>query len=104
VSIVTVIDRATKRVVTGPDIHARGIAEDDSVFDEIVPKITAAPGGAPPGGREGGTGVAPASICARRNWPAVRAAQAARSCPASGAAWALRCLHHARVLELGQGL
>ena len=42
VSIVTVIDRATKRVVTGPDIHARGIAEDDSVFDEIVPKITAA--------------------------------------------------------------
>ena len=30
VSIVTVIDRATKRVVTGPDIHARGIAEDDS--------------------------------------------------------------------------
>ncbi|MFC2662352.1 MAG: hypothetical protein ACFNYI_04295, partial [Eubacterium sp.] len=34
VSIVTVIDRATKRVVTGPDIHARGIAEDDSVFDE----------------------------------------------------------------------
>ena len=42
VSIVTVIDRATKRVVTGPDIHARGIAEDDSVFDEITPKITAA--------------------------------------------------------------
>ena len=42
VSIVTVIDRATKRVVTGPDIHARGIAEDDAVFDEIVPKITAA--------------------------------------------------------------
>ena len=42
VSIVTAIDRATKRVVTGPDIHARGIAEDDAVFDEIVPKITAA--------------------------------------------------------------
>ena len=42
VSIVTVIDRATKRVVTGPDIHARGIAEDDSVFDEITPKIPAA--------------------------------------------------------------
>ncbi|MFC6353221.1 ribonuclease J [Rothia nasimurium] len=42
VSIVTVVDRATKRVVTGPDIHARGIAEDDSVFDDITPKITAA--------------------------------------------------------------
>ncbi|WP_278579811.1 ribonuclease J [Rothia aeria] len=42
VSVVSVIDRATKRVVTGPDVHARGIAEDDSVFDEITPKITAA--------------------------------------------------------------
>ena len=42
VSVVSVIDRAAKRVVTGPDIHARGIAEDDSVFDEITPKITAA--------------------------------------------------------------
>ena len=42
VSVVSVIDRAAKRVVTGPDVHARGIAEDDSVFDEITPKITAA--------------------------------------------------------------
>lgn len=42
VSVVTVIDRATKRVVTGPDVHARGIAENDSVFDEITPKITTA--------------------------------------------------------------
>jgi ribonuclease J len=42
ISIVTVIDRDTKRVVTGPDVHARGVAEDDSVFDDITPKITAA--------------------------------------------------------------
>ena len=42
VSVVSVIDRAAKRVVTGPDVHARGIAEADSVFDEITPKITAA--------------------------------------------------------------
>lgn len=42
VSVVSVIDRAAKRVVTGPDVHARGIAEDDSVFDEITPKITTA--------------------------------------------------------------
>ena len=42
VSVVSVIDRAAKRVVTGPDVHARGIAEDDSVFAEITPKITAA--------------------------------------------------------------
>ena len=42
VSIVLVIDRKSKTVVTGPDVHARGVAEDDRVFDEIKPKITAA--------------------------------------------------------------
>lgn len=42
VSIVTVIDRATQRVVAGPDIHARGVAEDDSVFKSITPKISSA--------------------------------------------------------------
>lgn len=42
VSIVTVVDRKAKRVIAGPDIHARGVAEDDSVFKEITPKITTA--------------------------------------------------------------
>ncbi|KAA9393600.1 ribonuclease J [Kocuria coralli] len=42
ISVVTVIDRQNKRVVNGPDIHARGVAEDDRVFDDIVPKITGA--------------------------------------------------------------
>ncbi|MFW0108221.1 ribonuclease J [Rothia sp. P7181] len=42
VSVVAVIDREAKRVVFGPDIHARGVAEDDSVFEDIAPKITAA--------------------------------------------------------------
>ena len=42
VSIVVVIDRKSKSVVTGPDVHARGVAENDRVFDEIKPKITAA--------------------------------------------------------------
>jgi ribonuclease J len=29
-------------VVSGPTIHARGVAEDDSVFDAILPEIIAA--------------------------------------------------------------
>ena len=42
VSIIVVVDAATGRIITGPEIHARGIAEDDSVFDDVVPKIVAA--------------------------------------------------------------
>jgi len=42
ISIVTVINRSTGKVVSGPEIHARGVAEDDDVFDEIIPKINAA--------------------------------------------------------------
>lgn len=42
ISIVTVVNRTTGKIVTGPEIHARGVAEDDSVFDEIIPKINAA--------------------------------------------------------------
>ena len=43
VSIVTVIDRATKTCGNRATIFMpAGIAEDDSVFDEITPKITAA--------------------------------------------------------------
>jgi len=42
ISIITVINRTTGKVVSGPEIHARGVAEDDSVFDDIIPKINAA--------------------------------------------------------------
>ncbi len=42
ISIVTVVNRTTGKIVSGPEIHARGVAEEDSVFDEIVPKINAA--------------------------------------------------------------
>ncbi|MCK3768365.1 ribonuclease J [Microbacterium aerolatum] len=42
VSIIVVVDAATGQIITGPEIHARGIAEDDSVFDDVVPKIVAA--------------------------------------------------------------
>lgn len=42
ISIITVVNRSTGKIVSGPDIHARGFAEDDSVFDEIKPKISTA--------------------------------------------------------------
>ncbi|MCZ2403567.1 ribonuclease J [Paenarthrobacter sp. Z7-10] len=42
ISIITVVNRTTGKIVSGPEIHARGVAEDDSVFDEIKPKIEAA--------------------------------------------------------------
>lgn len=42
ISIITVVNRNTGMIVSGPEIHARGVAEDDSVFDEIKPKIAAA--------------------------------------------------------------
>ena len=42
VSVISVVNRQTGKIVSGPDIHARGVAEDDSVFDEIKPKIAQA--------------------------------------------------------------
>ncbi|KRA22438.1 ribonuclease [Microbacterium sp. Root61] len=42
ISVIVVVDAATGRVISGPEIHARGVAEDDSVFDAVKPKIAAA--------------------------------------------------------------
>ncbi|MFC7790262.1 ribonuclease J [Microbacterium sp. MAHUQ-60] len=42
VSVIIVVDSTTGQVVSGPEIHARGVAEDDRVFDDVVPKIVAA--------------------------------------------------------------
>jgi ribonuclease J len=42
ISIIVVVDSATGRIITGPEIHARGFAEDDKVFDDVKPKIAAA--------------------------------------------------------------
>jgi ribonuclease J len=42
VSVIVVVDAATGRIITGPEIHARGIAEDDSVFEAVKPKIARA--------------------------------------------------------------
>ena len=41
ISVIVVVDSQTGKVVGGPEIHARGFAEDDSVFDEIKPDIVA---------------------------------------------------------------
>jgi ribonuclease J len=42
VSVFAVVDSANGKVVNGPEVHARGIAEDDSVFDAVLPQIKAA--------------------------------------------------------------
>jgi len=42
ISVIIVVDAATGRIISGPEIHARGVAEDDSVFESVKPKIAAA--------------------------------------------------------------
>lgn len=41
ISVICVVNRSTGKIVSGPEIHARGFAEDDSVFDNIKPQIIA---------------------------------------------------------------
>ena len=42
ISVITVIDSVTGKVSGGPEIHARGFAEDDTTFDAIKPAIVEA--------------------------------------------------------------
>jgi ribonuclease J len=42
VSIICVVEAQTGRLIVGPEVHARGFAEDDAVFDSVKPKIAAA--------------------------------------------------------------
>lgn len=42
ISIIVVVEAGTGRVVVGPEIHAKGFAEDDRVFDEVTPRIAKA--------------------------------------------------------------
>lgn len=42
ISVVAVIDAHNRRVLAGPDIHARGFAEDDSVFSSIRDQLSTA--------------------------------------------------------------
>ncbi len=39
ISVVVVVDSVTGKVTGGPEIHARGFAEDGTVFDEVLPRI-----------------------------------------------------------------
>ncbi len=42
ISIFVAVDAQTGRVVVGPEIHARGFAPDDSVFDAVIPQVVKA--------------------------------------------------------------
>ncbi|MFT4228869.1 MAG: ribonuclease J [Microbacterium sp.] len=42
ISVIVVVDAATGHIITGPEIHARGFAEDDTVFESVKPRIAAA--------------------------------------------------------------
>jgi len=42
VSAVLVVDSTTGKILSGPELHARGLAEDDSVFDEVRPSLVSA--------------------------------------------------------------
>jgi len=39
ISIVTAVDVVNSKVIAGPQVHARGFGEDESVFDEILPQV-----------------------------------------------------------------
>ncbi len=42
ISVITVVNTHASKIVSGPDIHARGFVEDDSVFDPVRPLIARA--------------------------------------------------------------
>ncbi|MFE5410397.1 ribonuclease J [Microbacterium sp. NPDC056569] len=42
ISVIVVVDASTGRIISGPEVHARGFAEDDAVFEDVKPKIAAA--------------------------------------------------------------
>lgn len=39
ISVVVVVDHVEKKILAGPEIHARGFADSDDVFDEVIPDI-----------------------------------------------------------------
>ena len=53
ISVIVVIDAQTGKIVAGPDIHARGFAEDERLFDEVRGRIEQALAGAVAGGVNG---------------------------------------------------
>ena len=47
ISVIAVVNGHAGKIVSGPDIHARGFVEDDSVFDPVRPIIQQATGRGP---------------------------------------------------------
>lgn len=39
ISVVVVVDHVERKILSGPEIHARGFADSDDVFDPVVPEI-----------------------------------------------------------------
>ncbi|MGN6088374.1 MAG: RNase J family beta-CASP ribonuclease, partial [Actinomycetales bacterium] len=39
ISVVMAVDAAAGKVVGGPEVHARGFAEDDALFDDVTSRI-----------------------------------------------------------------
>ena len=39
ISVVVVVDHVEKVIIAGPEIHARGFADSDAVFDDVIPEI-----------------------------------------------------------------
>jgi len=42
ISVFAAVDLASGAVVAGPEIHARGFADDSEIFDEVLPRVTRA--------------------------------------------------------------
>ena len=42
ISVIAVVNTHASKIVSGPDIHARGFVGDDSVFDDVRPLIVSA--------------------------------------------------------------
>jgi ribonuclease J len=53
ISVVVVINSQSGKIVAGPDIHARGFAEDAALFNEVKGRIEQALSGAVKGGVNG---------------------------------------------------
>lgn len=39
ISVITVVETSMGQIISGPEVHAKGVAEDDRVFDKITPQI-----------------------------------------------------------------
>ncbi|WP_255472588.1 ribonuclease J [Quadrisphaera setariae] len=57
ISVFAVIDSTTGKVVAGPEVHARGVAEDTSTLQSIVPRVADALAQAVAQASQGGGGV-----------------------------------------------